>query len=933
MHIILLENDDLNLFNNAHRFLVNGDFSLSTSNSFLEILIDNDTYTITDENQIKKYRKTGIIPKNEYIKKYTTSVVSDNTNAEYDYLTSIKEIEIEEIKDFENTITDDIKQFQMKKVLIYENKKVLHLHYKCEIITTSNQRDVSFKDISLNTKSPKYVYSIISDKKLDEELYIRQLHFMLDSNILPLKKEYQENILKDYMTLIQSIFSSNAKLNDNIVMFAPKPATLEKHNLASIKESYGITTSIFENYAVTEKADGLRFLLYINNEGKAFLIETSNKQVRGCNITTTLKNCLLDGELVLCQDRLLNNSKDLFAIFDMYYYDNKKITHLPLLDDNSVESRYNYMNKFIESSSNFNSHDIIVKKQLTSNDMLKNCDEILNKETYDYHIDGLIFTPTKIPVLGAYANKPVEVHNINSLSWDKVLKWKPPAENTIDFIVIEQSKHKLHSDGKVYKEYTLNVVFNSMDMEPISVVNGIKYMYETQRIVNKNIYSLRQFTIDDIPQSVYIEVVNNKCFTPKNEEILNNSVVEFAYDNSILISNKKRWKPLRIRHDKNKIYNFGKGELIKTANSYFVAMNIWRSITNEVSTDMICGNQDLNVNIKKYLTGLDVYYKRSISSNNLISSKMNQFHNHIIKSDLYKVSVDTKNKSLLELACGQGSDLNRWITNNFTKVLGIDYTLDNITNARAGAYSRLLNLKKYYNKHYSRILFVAGDCSKSIRTGKASDNIDVESKELLKYIFDKNKNAKFDKIGIFPTKFDVVSCMFSIHYFFENEEKLDGFIKNVAENIAEKGKFILTFMDKDLVKKILEPDGKAIGKDPVSNATVWAIIRNPEYNLNTAVVYNQKIDVFIENTGRLISENLVDLKILKIKLSRFNIQFVESETFEETFNNKKTEINNIPENKRTTQQIKDKTTIDTLNEDENLKRFSFLNRWCIFQKS
>jgi mRNA (guanine-N7-)-methyltransferase len=228
---------------------------------------------------------------------------------------------------------------------------------------------------------------------------------------------------------------------------------------------------------------------------------------------------------------------------------------------------------------------------------------------------------------------------------------------------------------------------------------------------------------------------------------------------------------------------------------------------------------------------------------------------------------------------------------------------------------------------------LAGDCSKSIRTGKASDNIDVESKELLKYIFDKNKNAKFDKIGIFPSKFDVVSCMFSIHYFFENEEKLDGFIKNIVENIAEKGKFILTFMDKDLVKKILEPDGKAIGKDPVSNATVWAIIRNPEYNLNTAVVYNQKIDVFIENTGRLISENLVDLKILKIKLSRFNIQFVESETFEETFNNKKTEINNIPVNKRTTQQIKDKTIIDTLNEDENLKKFSFLNRWCIFQKS
>lgn len=935
MHIILLENDDLNLFNNAHHFLVNSDFSLSTSNSFLEILIGNDIYTITNEDQIKNYRKTGMIPNNEYITKYTTNTVSENSNTDYDYPVSIKELEIEEIKDFENTITDEVKQFQMKKELIYKKNKS-NIYYKCEIITTSNQYDVSFKGIVLNTKNPKYVYSIISDKKFEdeeyynEEYYIRQLHFMLDSNILPLKKTDQQSILKDYMTLIHSVFSRNVKLNDNIVMFAPKPATLEKHNLASIKDSYGITVSIFENYAVTEKADGLRFLLYINNESKAYLIETSSKQVRGCNITTKLKNCLLDGELVLCQDRLLNNSNDLFAIFDIYYYNNEKITHLPLLDD-SDESRYNYMNRFVNSISNSSSHEIIVKKQLTSDNILNNCNEILsNKESYDYHIDGLIFTPTKIPVLGAYANKPVEVDNINSLSWNKVLKWKPPDENTIDFIVIEQGKHKLETDGKVYKEYSLNVVFNSMDMEPISIVNGIQYMLNTKhRIFDKNVYSLRQLTIDDIPQSVYIEAVNNKCFTSKNEEILNNSVVEFSYDNSILISNKKRWKPLRIRHDKNKIYNFGKGELNKTANSYFVAMNIWRSITNEVSTDMISGKQNFDVNLKTYLTGLDVYYKRSISSHNLISSKMNQFHNHIIKADLYKVSEDTRNKSLLELACGQASDLNRWIANKFTRVLGIDYTLDNITNPRSGAYSRFLNAKMY-TKNFT-MLFAAGDCSKPIRTGKASDNIDIESKELLQHIFDRKRNSnKFDNIRNFPTKFDVVSCMFSVHYFFENEEKLDGFIKNVAENIAEKGKFILTFMDKDLVKKILEPNGKAIGKDPISNATVWAIIRN--YNVNTSVVYNQKIDVFIENTGRLISENLVDLNTLISKLSKFNIQFVESQTFEQTFKNKKAEIDKIPEDKRTQQQKKDRTTIDNLDDDENLKQFSFLNRWCIFEK-
>jgi hypothetical protein len=948
MYIISLENEKLNLFNNAHHYLINNDFSLSTSNSFLEILIDNDTYIITDETQIKQYRTTDSIPAKEYIKKYTTYTKSIDSNEDYNYAVTIKDIEIEEIKNFENDITNDVKQFQMKKELIYKSKKVEDVWYKCEIITNSIQYDKCFKNIALNTKSPKYVYSIISDKKIDEDYYIRKLHFILDSNIIPLKKTEQTIVINEYMTLIKSmkIFSTYAKLDDNVVMFAPKPATLEKHNLISIEEEeYGVT-SIFDNYAVTEKADGLRFLLYINNKSKAFLIETSSKQVRGCNIVTTLKNCLLDGELILCQNRLSsNNSKDLFAIFDIYYYNDTKTTNLPLLADTDIKSRYNYMNDFVGFISTFNSHDIIVKKQLTSDNILNNCNYILfNNNEYDYHIDGLIFTPTKIPILGAYSNKPVVLDNINNFSWNKVLKWKPPEQNTIDFIVIEIGKYKSASDGKTYKEYSLNVVFNNMDMEPISVVNGLQYM-QTQgkslkaKLFDKSIYSLRQFTIDDIPQFVYIETYNNKnkCFTEENEEILNNSVVEFSYDSySIVMSNKKRWKPLRIRHDKNNIYNFGLGELKLTANSYFVAMNIWRSITNEVSMDMICGKQPININIKKYLTGLDVYYKRSISSNNLISKTMNYFHNHIIKSDLYKVHVTTKNKALLELACGQASDLNRWIVNRFTNVLGIDYTLDNITNAKAGAYSRFLNTTMStttYSNTQNNMIFVAGDCSRSIRNGKASDNIDNESKELLQHLFINNKQSKFSFIKQFPKTFDVVSCMFSVHYFFENEKMLNGFIQNVGENIAQNGKFILTFMDKNLVKKILEPEGKAVGKDPVSNATVWAIIGN--YNPNQTDKYNQKIDVFIENTGRLISENLVDLNILIVKLSRYGIKLIKTQTFEETFNDRYALFEELEDSKTglTNSQIREKTTIYNLKKDKNLQRFSFLNRWCIFEKT
>tara|TARA_B000000475_G_scaffold271367_1_gene269025 strand:+ start:164 stop:2977 length:2814 start_codon:yes stop_codon:yes gene_type:complete len=934
MHIILIENDKLNYFNNAHTFLIKNGYGLSTSNSFLEIIVDNSIYKITDESKIKNYRKTNNLPDNNSIIKYTITTHSEKINEEYDNNAKIQEIEIEynEITKEEN-IKDLQKQFRMKKELIYKKSNDSGIHFKCEIISEQLEFTDDFSKVVFNIKNPKYVYSAISEKEFaDTDYYIRLLHFMLDSNIIQLKKEIQKSVLENYKKLVLSMFSKYARseLGDNIVMITPKPATLEKHNLASIEE-FGVIT-ILENYAVSEKADGERYLLYVDDNSKVYLIDGTNKQVRGCNIETDSKNCLLDGELVLCHNLLKNNSKDLFAIFDIYYYNNEKVSNLPLIDDTN-QNRYNLMNTFLKSIKKQHSHKIIVKQQLTSDNIFDNCDSILsNKDDYDYDIDGLIFTPIKIPVFGYYANKPVELNNGNNLTWNRVLKWKPPELNTIDFIVIEKGYQTLLSDGKKYKVYSLNVVLNSNDMENISVKEGLNYSYNNIERKTHPIYSLKQYNVDNLDQFVYIPTdKNDRCFTENKEEILNNSVVEFAYnkDTELLLAKERRWRPLRIRHDKNKIYNFGEGILNKTANTNYVAMNIWRSINDEITSDMICGKQSIAVNVKKYLTGLDVYYKRPISSFNLISYKMNLFHNHVIKAMLYETELVNSNKTLLELACGQAADLQRWMTNNFTHILGIDYTLDNITNPISGAYSRVINYN--YSKRKSKIIFAAGDCHKNIRDGSAA--VDTESKELLLHLFKNKKSDGFNYVQNFPKQFNLISCMFSVHYFFETEKMLDGFIRNVVENIDKNGKFILTFMDKDLVKKILdENNGTAIGKDLNSGAVIWAIIK--KYNDNSKLKYGQKIDVYIENTGRLITENLVDFNVLKNKLSEHKIILEDSETFEKTFKDttkKLLEIKN-PNNYQKKKIERQIDIINNLNEDNNLKQFSFLNRWCIFKK-
>ena len=48
--------------------------------------------------------------------------------------------------------------------------------------------------------------------------------------------------------------------------------------------------------------------------------------------------------------------------------------------------------------------------------------------------------------------------------------------------------------------------------------------------------------------------------------------------------------------------------------------------------------------------------------------------------------------------------------------------------------------------------------------------------------------------------------------------------------------------------------------------------------------YGKQIGVFIENTQKIIPEYLVDLDLLIEKATEYNLEFVESNTFEKDFN-------------------------------------------------
>jgi mRNA (guanine-N7-)-methyltransferase len=178
--------------------------------------------------------------------------------------------------------------------------------------------------------------------------------------------------------------------------------------------------------------------------------------------------------------------------------------------------------------------------------------------------------------------------------------------------------------------------------------------------------------------------------------------------------------------------------------------------------------------------------------------------------------------------------------------------------------------------------------------------------------------------------FDVCSCMFAIHYFFESEEKINAFLKNISLLLKKGGNFMCTFMDgKSVVDAIRNNGGDMIEGRKILNKgngiPLWSIIRR--YDVDNEIDYNKKVDVLIEATKKFIPEFIVNFDVLVKKCKEYNLELVDSELFSQQFNKIKSEIPADDNEKTNLHKI-----IMKLDEDEELKTFSFFNRWCIFKK-
>jgi hypothetical protein len=807
----------------------------------------------------------------------------------------------------------------------------------------------------------------------------------LQGTMYPISYPEQEEVLRDYMKMIWVDEYDQSRRITSKHFIGPNSITLQLTNIAPLDENT-IIPNIRKDFVVTDKADGERHLMYISKSGKIYLINT-NMDVKFTGAKTNSVECfntLFDGELIAHDKN--GNFINLFAVFDIYYNKNKDIRHYTFLlkeeEPDMYKSRYYLLNKIINSinpvsiihvkqpsTENIEVSPIVIKMKKffpisTNQTIFEGCKIILDNEKqglFEYETDGLIFSHA---FYGVGSNTIGKSGPKNKITWEYSFKWKPPEFNTIDFLVTtlkntngEEVIKSVFEDGintsnaiqyNEYKIIELRCGFNEK-------TDG--YINPCQDIIDDNLPEFKPRFEDNqandyVPKRFYpTEPYNQNAgicnimlnsdgsggkqmFTKNKEAFGDNTIVEFSYD----LNNpydEWRWVPLRVRYDKTSKLRRGEKEY---GNSYKVCNENWKSIhpTGRITEDMLSTGLDIpSVSVSE-----DIYY--NTPSGKMKTESLKNFHNLYVKKMLIS-GVSKQGDTLIDFACGKAGDLPKWIAGKLSFVFGIDYSKDNLENRLDGACVRYLKSRKE-NKHMPYALFAHGNSAFNIKDGSALLN--DKAKQISSAIFG-NGPKDVDKIGKGVSRqygkgdngFNVSSCQFAIHYFFENPDTLRGFIKNVTECTKLNGYFIGTCYDGKLMFNELRKIKTSESIQLVDEGKkIWEIIKSygaDSFEDNSSSI-GYKINVYQESINQYISEYLVNYEYLVRIMDAYGFKIINREEaqemglpdgsglFSELFINMLDEIKKNPFKQSLFREAPNMTSFE--------KKISFLNRYFIFKK-
>jgi len=241
-------------------------------------------------------------------------------------------------------------------------------------------------------------------------------------------------------------------------------------------------------------------------------------------------------------------------------------------------------------------------------------------------------------------------------------------------------------------------------------------------------------------------------------------------------------------------------------------------------------------------------------------------------------------------------------------------------------------------------LFVNGDSSLNIRNGSAMLN--EKAVQITKAVFGEG-TKDVEKLGAGVARqfgkavdgFNVSSCQFALHYFFENITTLQSFVRNLAECTKLGGYFIATSYDGKNVFNMLKNKAVGEGISIIDGGTkIWEVqkqYRNADL-ANDSSCLGYKIDVYQESINKLIPEFLVNYDYFTRVMENYGFQVVPRDEAIELglpegsglFSDLYTSLtNDVAKNKSFAKEYR-----GALNMNASEKKISFLNRYVVYKK-
>jgi hypothetical protein len=815
-------------------------------------------------------------------------------------------------------------------------------------------------------------------KKIGKDLkkVIKYILGGLQKTSYPISYNEMKTVGEEYLRLIhEKNFNEKMKMIPKFFL-GPSSMTLQIQNIAPINDDSNIP-NIRNNYTVTEKADGLRKLLFINKKGLIYLIDTNlNIQFTGAQTKNIeLHHSILDGE------HILHNKKgqfiNLFAAFDIYILNKKNVMSLPFVPPSSSDENIIYNNYrlplLVNFTKNLGAISVVNDKPTPIRVQHKNfkaenenqsiflcCETILNNEKqglFEYEVDGLIFTPAN---LGVGVENKDDISPLTKSTWVYSFKWKPAEFNTIDFLCTTKKNVNgedfigtVFEDGLNTTQFTQLTQFKTLvlrvgfDEKKHGFLNPCLDVLEDKLpnysdIDNEESYKPLPF----YPTNPYDaeanlcniilredENGNSQMFTEEEQVFTDNTIVEFKYD--FTRENKWRWIPLRVRYDKTEEYKKGFKQF---GNAYHVANNNWHTIHNPITKKMISTGE----NIPNELADDDVYYNRISGTSQ--TEGLRDFHNLYVKKILIN-SISKPGNNLIDYAVGKGGDFPKWIYSKLSFVYGIDISKDNIENRLDGACARYLNYRKKF-KNMPSVLFSQGNSAYSINDGEAF--YDEKSKQIAKAIFgegpkDKNKLGLgvYRHYGVAKDGFNVSSCQFALHYFFENKRTLNGFLRNISDCTKLNGYFIGGCYDGEKIFNMLQ---NIKTDDSISifekGKKMWEVTKKYDRDIfnDDETSLGFPINVYQDSINKSFIEYLVNFNYLTRVLENYGFELLNKTEMHELELNLPQSIGSfqqlyglfeeeLDKNKKV-KNYYGKSSQMTINE----KKISFLNNYFIYKK-